>query len=189
MTYRPHPEASRRIRSATKLIKLLLDAKSPEIRTEHLRELIDKMLWKITEADGKYKTKYITLAALERASKLSHDHVVTKESLIDALLNATADQVAEILGTALGCTVTREEHARPTKFDYVCQGWERYRKAQDEAWRDASSCASWARRLSSLPPLKGVWVWSRKQSNWRKNHGWFLTRQLALRAPSQRPAF
>jgi hypothetical protein len=130
VTYRPHPEASSRIRSATKLIKLLLDVKSSEIRTEHLRELIDKMLWKITEADGKYKTKYMSLAALKGASKLSHDHVVTKESLIDALLSAKPGQVDEILGTALGCTVTREEHARLTKFDYVCQGWERYRKAQ-----------------------------------------------------------
>jgi hypothetical protein len=128
--FKPHPKAPDRVRSAQALIKVLLANKAPEIQPEHLRELIDTLLWKITEAHGKYKTRYQSLAAMQGSPALRHDHVVTKESLIDALLKGRPDQVDEILGTALGCTVTREEHARLTKFDYVCQGWERYRRAR-----------------------------------------------------------
>lgn len=97
---------------------------------EHLSELIVTMIWKITEADGKYKTRYQSSAALEGGRELRHDHVFTKAKLTEALLNAKPDQVDEILSTAVGCTVTKEGHARLSKYDRVCDGWERYRRAK-----------------------------------------------------------
>ena len=113
------------------LIRVLLTNKAPEIHTDHLRELIDKMLWKITEADGKYKTRYQSLGAMQGSSPvLKHDHVFTKKTLIDALLKAEPKQVEEILSNAVGCTVTREEHERLTRYDRECEGWERYRRAK-----------------------------------------------------------
>jgi hypothetical protein len=115
---------------ARALIRILLTNKTPDVSTEHLRELIDTMLWKITEADGKYKTRYQSCAAMQGSPALRHDHVFTKRTLIDALINAEPDKVDEILTTTVGCTVTREEHERLTRYDRVCDGWERYRRAK-----------------------------------------------------------
>jgi hypothetical protein len=49
---------------------------------------------------------------------------------IDALLRCRPGEVDKILTTALGCTVTYEEHESRTLFDRVCDGWERYRRAK-----------------------------------------------------------
>jgi hypothetical protein len=43
MTFKSHPRAENRRRSAVTLIKLLL-ASNPEVLPEHLRELLDTML-------------------------------------------------------------------------------------------------------------------------------------------------
>jgi hypothetical protein len=44
MTFKSHPRAENRRRSAATLIKLLLANKTPEVLPEHLRELLDTML-------------------------------------------------------------------------------------------------------------------------------------------------
>jgi hypothetical protein len=131
MTFNIHPKAEDRRRSAALLIKMLLANKSPEVLPEHLRELLDTMLWKISEADGKYKTRHQSHGALECNNKrlLQHDHVYPKKRMIDVLLAAKPEEVDGILANAIGCTVTKDEHLHLSKFDDEHSGWDRYRKA------------------------------------------------------------
>jgi len=131
MLFKSHPKADERRRSAVAIIRVLLSNKKPEVLPEHLRELLDTMLWKITEADGKYKTRHQCVGALQCKNKklLRHDHVYPKEKMIDALLNAKPENVEEILAIAVGCIVTVEEHLRLSQFDGEHYGWSRYRRA------------------------------------------------------------
>jgi hypothetical protein len=130
MTFQQHPFGDRRRRSATALIKMLISIDSHEVLPEHIRGLIDYLLWKITEADGKSNTRYKTSSALECSDRrlLRHEHVYQKAKMIEALLRANPDAVEGILDDAVGCTVTAHEHALLSRFDGE-YGWERYRKA------------------------------------------------------------
>jgi hypothetical protein len=130
MTFQSHPLAERRRSSAAALIKMLLSIESREVLPEHIRELIDCLLWKITEADGKSNTRYKTSGALKCTDKrlLRHEHVHQKAKMIDALLRAEPSVVDSILQDAIGCIVTADEHESLKMFDGE-YGWERYRKA------------------------------------------------------------
>jgi hypothetical protein len=131
VTFKLHPKADERKRSAFKLIKLLLAENSPEILSEHRRELLDALLWKITEAEAaKYKTRFQSQSALDQPTKggLRHEHVFQKEKMLDLLIAAKPQEIDGILKNAIGCTVTVDEHARLHAFDRE-YGWERYRKA------------------------------------------------------------
>jgi hypothetical protein len=131
MTFVPHAKATERRASAIQLVKMLLKHKDPLVLRAHIRELLTTLLWKITEADSsKYKTRYQSQGAIERSAgvKLQHEHVYQRAKMIDALLIAEPDQIDEILGLAVGCTVTTEEATLLAQFDSD-YGWERYRKA------------------------------------------------------------
>ena len=95
ITFKPHPDASQRKRSAIALIKLLLRVDKPEVLPKHLEELIDKMLWKITEADGEYNTRYRSDRALRCANTklLAHEHVFPKKTMIKRLTMATLRRI------------------------------------------------------------------------------------------------
>ena len=105
-------------------------ASRPVVLPEHVRELIGILLWKITEADGKYNTRYRTQSALtcEDRTQLRHEHVYQRSKMIDALLQAELQDVEQILQSAVACTVTVQEHLSLNQFDEE-YGWERYRKA------------------------------------------------------------
>ena len=78
MSFTPHPEADQRRRSAKTLIKMLLaDHHTPEALPEHVRKLIDTMLWKLTEADGKHNTRHRSDGAMPHSDPrlLHHEHV------------------------------------------------------------------------------------------------------------------
>jgi hypothetical protein len=132
MAFTLHPRSEERKRSAVSLIKLLLKAENRhEVLPEHTRELLDKLLWKLTERDGsKYKTRLQSQRALDSSAVrgLRHEHVFQKEIMINLLMAAAPDEIDGILQDAVGCTVTIEEHARLAPFDKE-YGWERYRKA------------------------------------------------------------
>jgi hypothetical protein len=101
---------------STVVIKHLLENKA-EVRVEHLRELVNKMLWKITEAEETYNTHCRSCTAIEGGQDLRYEHIFTKKIMIDAPLRCCPDQMDEILKTAVGCTVTKGEHDRLTKFN------------------------------------------------------------------------
>lgn len=86
------------------------------------------MLWKITEADGKYTARYQSQGAMEPGAELHHEHVFQKKRMIDRLIAASAEEIDGILADACCCVVTRQEHERLKSYDNE-YGWERYRKA------------------------------------------------------------
>ena len=112
--YKQHKDHDEIISSAYFSVKSL---SALNLYPRHKRELIDVCIWKITEVDGKYKTRYRSEGALHitDSSKLHHEHVFEKKHLIDSLLE-DPDSYKSILDTAIGCVVTREEHALLTSL-------------------------------------------------------------------------
>jgi hypothetical protein len=86
--------------------------------------------WKITEAEGKYKTRYVSAGAQDapKGTKLQHEHVIPRKEIIDGIMQEPA-RARELLASAIGCTVTKEEHERLTAITRSrndLRGWERY---------------------------------------------------------------
>jgi hypothetical protein len=103
------------------------------ILEQHKRELLSTMLWKLTEARGKYTTRYRSQAALDppKGTELQHEHVFERKQLIDEIL-ANPGQARDIAKTAVGCIVTKEEHDRLTRMSRArpdLRGWDRYEAA------------------------------------------------------------
>ena len=116
--------------SAITLVEATLDL---PILDQHKRDVINVMLWKITEASGKYKTRFRSTGAANapKDTKLQHEHVIPRKTLIDAILKEPS-RARELLTSALACTVTKEEHDRLTRITREqpdLQGWERYTAA------------------------------------------------------------
>ena len=127
--FKPHKQAKARRRSAVALIKYVLAMKKPDVLPSHCEELLDVLLWKITEADGKYNTPFKSEGALHRKTKLRHDHVYQRLKMIARLVKAAPQEIDKILRRAIACTVMIKEHHRLSKFDKKYDGWERYQRA------------------------------------------------------------
>lgn len=126
-------DAAKIVTSAQEAIKSILQM-GPNVLEEHKKSLISRMLWKITEAHGKYNTRYYSKEALKVGkNERRHDHVLTRAKMIKRLLNNADNLLAEV-DQAIGCIVTRDEHDRLSKFDTDYDGWERYRKANIKIW-------------------------------------------------------
>lgn len=131
--FKPHPQSDGRKRSAIILIKYLLRKKNPDVLAVHRRELLSILLWKITLAESsKCKARLRTQGATSSSKKikLEHDHVFQRAKMIAALEKAALQEVDGILKNAVGCVVTKKEHARLSEFDNKYHGWDRYRKAR-----------------------------------------------------------
>ncbi len=132
--FKPHPEADARKRSAVALVKYLLAEKNPGVLSVQRRELLDVLLYKLSEAESyhKHETRFRSQEALncdKTKTKLRHDHVYPRSKMVMELENARPDQIDSILERIVGCTVTEEEHIRLSKFDKEYDGWVRYEKA------------------------------------------------------------
>jgi hypothetical protein len=129
-SFKRHPLAEERTRSAVTLIKALLQM--PGLISEHRREFLKIALWKVTEAEGssKHKTQLQSQAArtAPRGTKLQHDHVFQRAKMVDTLLEAEPHGIDAILQGAVGCTITKDEHTRLNDFKHL-DGWDRYRAA------------------------------------------------------------
>jgi hypothetical protein len=128
--FKPHIAAEARMRSASRLIKLLLQ-EDPEILPEHRQELLGIALWKITEAESthKHRTRFCSQAAYNSPwEELRHDHVFQRAFMIRELTICRPEDVDKILSKAVACTITKEEHALLDKHKEV-DGWDRYRRA------------------------------------------------------------
>ena len=129
-------EASIIIGSAKKAIGGIL--KLP-IMAKHKKELIRVMIWKITEAKGKYNTQFRSCKAIKLIDKnnknkvnknkyLIHEHVYPIKDLICEILEKP-DNYEEILKKAIACVVTKAEHGKLHNKKYEqYTGWERYEK-------------------------------------------------------------
>lgn len=63
--------------------------------------------------------------------KLNHEHVLPRKWLREQM-KADPSRCEEIIASAIGCVVTREEHERLTtasRLNPELQGWERYQAA------------------------------------------------------------
>jgi hypothetical protein len=122
--YTPHKERDKRISSAvTAIIAILpLDLYSP-----HKKELLSTCIWKITEADGKFKVRYWSEGALIAPAKnLRHEHVFERKELIERLMSG--ESVASVISDAIACIVTKDEHDLLSAS--AQSGWNRYHDCQ-----------------------------------------------------------
>jgi hypothetical protein len=126
--FEPKPEAGEIILSAKTAIVSILQM-SQKVLPDHKRRLISRMIWKITEAHGKYNTQFCSEGALQDTDNLRHDHVTTRKNLITRLMNDPSD-FENILKDAIGCTVTTEEHKNLSALGDELNGWDRYKKAR-----------------------------------------------------------
>lgn len=130
-SFERHPLAEERLNSAVTLVKAMLQL--PGLIPEHRREFLKLALWKVTEAESlnKYKTQLRSQAACSCApgTKLQHDHVFQRSRMVDVLLTASPEAIDDILKSAVGCTITKDEHTRLSDFKHL-DGWDRYRAAQ-----------------------------------------------------------
>jgi hypothetical protein len=95
------------------------------IMERHKRDIISGLLWRITEARGKYTTRYRSRASLENGAKLRHDHVFTRKDITDRII-AEPERARTILRDAIACVVTEDEHKRLSKLGEAKRGWDRY---------------------------------------------------------------
>ena len=135
MTHDP-TKAEKIIISTTNAIKYILQFGDDVIK-KHKKDLIDEMLWKLTEANGKYTQTFISEGAKEKypryplgvdSKEIRLEHVCTRDSLIEELI-ANPQAIDNILKKAIACIVTKEEHSRLPHDTKTCVGWERYEKA------------------------------------------------------------
>jgi hypothetical protein len=132
--FQPHVQGDSRRRSVAALIRAVIAIDDPSVLAKHKRDVLDCLLWKYTEADGKYNTRYRSHSAqmcpdeLVRET-LTHEHVFPKKKMISDLLEAGPNGVEAVLKNAIGCLVTKEEHKHLTAFDADFDGWDRYVKA------------------------------------------------------------
>jgi len=113
------------IESATRVIEGCLTL---DILERHKRDIISGLLWKITEARGKYTTRYRSRGSNESGVKVQHEHVFTRKDLTDRIL-AAPERTREILHDAIGCVVTVDEHRKLSIVDQSLRGWKRYEAA------------------------------------------------------------
>jgi hypothetical protein len=107
------------------------------ILERHKRDIISGLLWKITEANGKYTTRYRSNAAMQEGAKLQHDHVFTRKDLTTRII-AEPERAREILQDAIACVVTVDEHKRLSRLGDSIRGWDRYTAAGIEVVDTAS---------------------------------------------------
>jgi hypothetical protein len=114
--------------SAAEAIRIIV--RNGKILPKHKRELIPTVLWKITEAEGKYRLRFRSAGALtcKQANQLRHEHVFTRKQLTHELLHHPR-AIKRILTKCLACVVTKAEHTKLNRVPSAVQGWARYRKA------------------------------------------------------------
>ncbi len=100
-----------------------------------LKELLLRhLLWQITTAHGKYRTRFRSAgvcADKRHEAKIHHEHVFPLEELIQELIenaNSADSVIDEVLRKAIGCVVTEDEHKR---LKAGAKGWKRYAEARD----------------------------------------------------------
>ena len=95
--------------------------------------LLYHLLWQITTAHGKYRTRFWSAgvcADKRHEEKIHHEHVFPLNELIQELIenaNSAENVIDEVLKKAIGCVVTVREHKRLKKG---AKGWKRYAEAR-----------------------------------------------------------
>ena len=113
-------------------INIALSVVELDILEQHKKKILTEVQWLISEANGKYKTKYRTKESLnDKEHYIHHEHVFQRKKVTLKILNDTR-QTKKILKNVIGCLVTVNEHEKlnaAEKKDPSLYGWERYKKA------------------------------------------------------------
>lgn len=72
--------------SVSKLIKHVLTARNTGVFEKHIRDVLDTLLWKYTEASGKYSTRYYSAASAGQPQPLLLSRTRLPEEKDDRLL-------------------------------------------------------------------------------------------------------
>jgi hypothetical protein len=108
-------------------VRLLVEAEG--LYPAHRKEFVKLALWMVTTAEaGKFNTRYRSRASREPGATIQHNHVDERAKMADRLI-AHPDELDSILDLAVGCVVTKEEHARLTQVSRQqpeLDGWDRY---------------------------------------------------------------
>lgn len=138
--YKKHKDFDKRIKSAYLAISEILKL---DLYFSHKKELLSTCIWKITEANGKYSTRFISEKALEQIknkSNIQHEHVFERKYLIEKLLE-TPSLSEETLNNAIACLVTKDEHKLLTNISKNnLQGWDRYIEANIKVYDLINQC-------------------------------------------------
>lgn len=117
------------IESATSAVRQILAME--DVIEKHKREMLSDMIWKISEANGRWNTRYFSEGVLnDDDTKLQHEHVVTRKQIIDQLLE-NPEKYKTILKKVAACVVTTDEHQRLNNSE---SGWERYKQSGIRVW-------------------------------------------------------
>jgi len=124
--YKRKADADAQMDSAFEVLQTVLN--NPNITKKHKKEVINIMLWNVSQIDGKYSVQYRSEGVLhDEDEKVQHEHVITRKEIVNSLLEHP-DQVKEILEQVLACIVTESEHKKLSLVKDA-KGWERYEKA------------------------------------------------------------
>jgi hypothetical protein len=135
-TYKQSLDSARTVASAKYLAMLVLTADDVLIE-KHRKKILTEVLWMLSEANGKYDTRYrssevVRLAKEEPTSevKIQHEHVFPRKGVIENILSQRQTLLADpkllqdILDKTVGCVVTEEQHKSLSKTE---DGWDRYK--------------------------------------------------------------
>jgi Mg-chelatase subunit ChlI len=98
---------------------------NPEIK----KIIFNELIWKLTEIDGKYNTKYRSEEAKDIKDKkqLHHEHIISRKKLKEELVNAeNKNELRKILDKSESCVITRKEHE---KLNHKKEGKSKYGEA------------------------------------------------------------
>ncbi len=125
-TYSENQKSQEIIDSAVLAVKQILEMK--DVLEKHKKEMLSDMIWKISEANGKWNTRYFSEGVLDdKDAKIHHEHVITRKEIITQLLENPKDY-KNILLNVTACIVTTDEHDLLGMQNSV-SGWDRYKKA------------------------------------------------------------
>lgn len=126
-------EADAIVFSAKRLANIVLC--NTQILPEHRNKVLSGVQWMISQASGKYATRYRSEAVVElatnvptSATKINHEHIFTRKHIIQQLL-ANPQNSDLILDQVVACIVTKEQHEKLSVVAPVLVGWDRYRQA------------------------------------------------------------
>jgi hypothetical protein len=120
-------------------IEVVLAAIQPlDIHLSTKREMLDRALWLVAELSGDFTPRHRSDGSLRTLGiKIQRDHVYPRSSLIASVLSGQ-EPLSEIVGRAMCCLVTEDEHRRLSMVPPETIGWDRYRFAEVVV-RDMSS--------------------------------------------------
>lgn len=126
--WQPKVDSLKNLQSAISFAKLIV---SNNLATErHIKKFLDLVVWLVTEKDGKYNQRFISIGVKNKISveKPILEHVNTRKSVIKMMIEKP-NNIDSILKNIKSCLVTKEEHYILNNIDESVKGWDRYKRA------------------------------------------------------------